>query len=650
MISAHDPKTIYYGGNYLFKSTDRGDNWIRLGNDLTTGADRDKMTILGKVMDREHAALSRDDGVAQWPCITVIAESPVKAGVLWAGTDDGNVQMSRDDGKTWSNVVSHIVGLPKMSYVSRIEPSHTDAGTAYVTFDDHRSGDFAIYIYVTRNYGDSFTRITSGIPPEAGTVHVIREDPVNPNLLFAGTEFGLFASFDKGANWHRMKNGLPTVPVFDIQIHPRDHDLILATHGRSIWIMDNISALEQLNDQVLSTDLKFFDGRPGIEWKMANYRGFEGANMFFTPNAQNGVMLDFFAKSSGPVRIAVTDQAGKPVRSINMNVSQAQAGSIVRTTWDMRFDPPVAPAGGRGTAAGGGAAGGGRGAGGGGRGGRGGGAGGGAAAAGAPPAGADVTGAAAAAGAAADLSAELNTEFGAAGGAGGGGGGGRGFGGGRGGGGPLVDPGEYTVTLTASGKSESHKVTVEDDPRIQMSSEDRAKKRTAIDTLVSLTREAEAPRRKAVAMTTALTNLQASWTVANAAPVPDAVKKAVEDLAAKVKTAAAYFEAAGGGGRGGGGGGGGTGARGDYTPPPVTQKIQRLMGLIDGFSGPPTVRQLADMEEAAAELKKGTAAVDAVWDEVPKLNQVMKDAGVAYFRVDLNAVPAAAAGGRGGGN
>jgi hypothetical protein len=211
-----------------------------------------------------------------------------------------------------------------------------------------------------------------------------------------------------------------------------------------------------------------------------------------------------------------------------------------------------------------------------------------------------------------------------------------------------VDPGEYTVTLTASGKSDSHKVTVEDDPRVTMSSEDRAKKRTAIDTLVSLTRDAEAPRRRAVAMTTALTNLQSSWTQANAAPVPDAVKKAVEDLAAKVKTAAAYFEAAGGGGRGGGGGS--AGPRGEFTPPPVTQKIQRLMGLIDGFSGPPTVRQLADMEEAAAELKKGTAAVDAVWDEVPKLNKLMSDAGVAYFRVDLNAVPAAPAGGRGGGN
>ncbi len=244
MISPHSSKTIYYGGNHLFKSTDRGDTWARLGEDLTANADRDKMTIMGKVMDRQSGVLSRDDGVAAWPCITAIAESPKTAGVLWVGTDDGNVQLSRDDGKTWQNVVSHITGAPKGGYVSRIEPSYKDAGTAYITFDNHRSADYGIYIFMTRNYGDSFTRINNGIPPEAGTVHVVREDPVNPNLLFAGTEFGMFVTFDRGANWRRMKNGLPTVPVFDIQIHPREHDLILATHGRAIWIMDNISALE----------------------------------------------------------------------------------------------------------------------------------------------------------------------------------------------------------------------------------------------------------------------------------------------------------------------------------------------------------------------------------------------------------------------
>jgi photosystem II stability/assembly factor-like uncharacterized protein len=611
MISPHDPKTIYYGGNHLFKSADRGDTWEVLGEDLTTGAERDKQAIFGKAPD--STTLSRHDGVVAWPCITAIAESPAKAGVLWVGTDDGNVQMSRDGGKTWSNVISHVMGAPKGGYVSRLEPSHTDAGTVYVSFDNHRSADYGIYIFRTTNYGDSFQRITNGIPPEAGTVHVIREDPVNPNLLFAGTEFGLFVTFDRGANWRRMKNGLPTVPVFDVQIHPRDHDLILATHGRSLWIMDDISALEQCNDEVLKSDLKLFHGRPAIEWKMANYRGFTGTNLFLAPNAPTGAILDYFAKAAGPVRITVADAAGKPIRTIN---ARAEAGAINRAAWDLRTDPPIptAAGGGRGAGAGGG---------GGGRGGRG------AAVAAETPAEGGAPG-------------ELQTEFGAAGGAGGGG---RGFfGAGRGG--SLVDPGDYTVTITAAGKSDSRTVKVEDDPRVQFSAEDRAKRRKAVDTLISMTKEADAGRRKAVAMTTALTSLTDAWKLPNAATVPDAVKKAADDLLAKAKKVAAAFESQGGGR----GAGGTAGPPPPYTPPPVTQKITRLMFTIDGYSAAPTSRQLADIEECSAQLKKGFEEVNALWDEVPKLNKLMADSGVQYFTVNLSAVPAATAGGRGGGN
>ena len=629
MISPHDPKTIYYGGNHLFKSTDRGDNWEVLGEDLTTGAERDKQPIFGKIPDSK--TLSRDDGVVAWPCITAIAESPVKAGVLWVGTDDGNVQMSRDGGKTWTNVVSHIMGAPKGGYVSRLEPSHTDAGTVYISFDNHRSADYGIYIFRSTNYGDSFQRITNGIPPEAGTVHVIREDPVNPNLLFAGTEFGLFVTFDRGARWEQMKNGLPTVPVFDVQIHPRDHDLILATHGRSIWIMDDISALEQMKDSVLTSDLKMFDTRPGIEWKMANYRGFTGTNLFLAPNAPDGVILDYFAKSAGPVHITVADALGKQIRTLN---TRAEAGAVNRTVWDMRTDSPIPPAG-RGAAAGGG-----RGAGGGGRGGRGGGRG------------------AAEAGEGGEQGGELTTEFGAAGaeggrGAEGGAGGGRGAGGGGGGGrfggparGSLVDPGSYTVTLTATGKTATATVKVEDDPRVQMSDDDRARRRKAVDTLMSMTKEADASRRRVVAMTTALTNLTDSWKQPNAAAVPDAVKKAVEDMLARAKKAEAVFQAAGGGR---GFGGGGAGPPPAYTPPPVTQKITRLMFTIDGYSAAPTSRQMSDIEQCSSELKKGQSDVDALWDEVPKLNKLMTDNGVQYFTVNINAVPAAPPfGGRGG--
>jgi hypothetical protein len=327
------------------------------------------------------------------------------------------------------------------------------------------------------------------------------------------------------------------------------------------------------------------------------------------------------------VRVTVTDKSGKQVRQ---QTARAEAGVINRVIWDMRYDSPIptAPGAGRGTAAGGGAA-----AVGGGRGGRGGAGRGGAAAAGTPAEGGAAAG-------------EIANEFGAPGaeaGRGGGGGGGRFGGAGRG---SLVDPGEYTVALTLAGKTETQKVTVEEDPRIQMSDDVRSRRRKAIDTLVSMTKEADSGRRKAVAMTTALTNLTDSWKTANAAPVPDAVKTAAEDLLKRLKTAAALFENQNAGGRGAGGS---AGPPPPYTPPPVPQKIARLMGSIDSYSAAPTSRQMSDIDAASAELQKGMAEINKLWDEVPKFNKMMSDAGVQYFKVDLNSVPAATFGGRGGG-
>jgi hypothetical protein len=507
MISPHDPKTIYYGGNHLFKSTNRGDTWEVLGEDLTTNADRNKQSIFDKVADAH--TLSLNDGVVAWPTITAIAESPVQAGVLWAGTDDGNLQMSRDGGKTWSNVSSHISGMGASGmkpggYVSRIEPSHKDAGTAYVTFDNHRSADYGIYMFVTRNYGDSFTKLTNGIPPDAGSVHVIREDPVNPDLLFVGTEFGMFVTFDRGANWRRMTSGLPTVPVFDIQIHPRDHDLIVATHGRSIWIMDNITALEQMTAQTLTSDLKLFVSRPAIEWKMADYRGFIGSALFYAPNAPNGVLLDYFAKNAGQARVTVADSAGKRVRQFT---TQADAGVVNRVAWDFRVDAPVPleNPGGRG----------------GGRGGRGGGV----APQAVPPAEAQANPAGEE-----QLGGELQNEFGVAPvegipPAGGGGGGRGGLPPGRG---PLADPGTFKVTIELAGKTDSKTVTVEQDPRIQVAASDRDTRRRTIDTLATLARDADVARRRAAAIRNSLTSLTDGWKQPNASQVPDAVRKAVE--------------------------------------------------------------------------------------------------------------------------
>jgi hypothetical protein len=214
----------------------------------------------------------------------------------------------------------------------------------------------------------------------------------------------------------------------------------------------------------------------------------------------------------------------------------------------------------------------------------------------------------------------------------------------------MVDPGEYVVTIAMGDKKDSHSVVVEEDPRVVFSAEDRAKRRQAVDTLIAMTKQAAEPSRKATAMTTALTALIASWALPNSPQVPDAVKKAVDDLNSRVKVAAAVLVAAGGGRGGRGGGGGGAGAAPPFTPPPVTQKIQQLMGQIDGYTAAPTTRQLADLQAAQAELQKGIAEIDKLWDEVPKLNKTMTDAGVQYFIVNLNVPQPAPAFGRGGGN
>jgi photosystem II stability/assembly factor-like uncharacterized protein len=574
VMSSHDSKTLYYGGNYLFKSTNRGDSWTRLGPDLTTGVDRNSLPILGKVPDKD--TLSRHDGVQNYPCASTVAESPVRAGVLWVGTDDGNLQVTRDDGKTWANVAGKVPGLKKGSYVAKVEASRRDEGTAYVAFDNHRADDFAIYLYMTTDYGQSWKRISDGIPEEAGTMHVVREDPHNPNLLFAGTEFGLFVSFDRGAKWEKMRNGLPTVPVDDIAIHPRDHDLILGTHGRSIWIMDDIAALEQMTDSVLSADLHLFDMRSGTSFHIANFKGFTGTREFIAANPPYGVVIDYYLKNKvegrNPVKITVSDKSGAKIRELN---GPGEPG-INRVTWDLRYDAPAQPLRVN------------------------------------PPGDAAQSG--------------ENAEAEAA------GGGGRGGGGGGGGGpfgfanrGPLVDPGDYNVAIAAAGKNESKTVAVDEDPRITLAPVDRAKRRQALTRLYGMARDAEAGRRKIVAIRTSLTTLTDSWKRPGASQPPDPVKKAANDLLVRVQEVAGLFEADRQAALGS------AGPPLTFTPPPLNQKIGRLMGSIDGYAAAPTERQMTDIDLASAELGPALASVNKLANEdVPQLNKMMADAGIPY--------------------
>jgi photosystem II stability/assembly factor-like uncharacterized protein len=355
LISPHDPKTIYYGGNRLFGSTDRGESWTLKTPDLTNGAERDKLTIFGKVA---KDLLSRNDGVVHFGTITTLAESPLKAGVLWAGTDDGNLQISKDAGASWANVASRVPGLPKGTYVSRVEASRTSEGAAYVAFDGHRSNDFGIYLFRTEDYGQTWKAVSGNIPV-GGTVSVVREHPANPDLLLVGTEYGLWMSWNRGGHWVRIKSKLPTVPVDDIQIHPRDGDLVLATHGRGVWVLDDMAPLAALRPDVLASDLHVFEIRPATQYRIYNHKGDTGHKFFLAPNPPDGALISFHLKAKpgdkDELKVVVKDAAGNVVREIKEEKGKDKDGDkdkkdkkerdagINRVNWDLRHEPPVPP-------------------------------------------------------------------------------------------------------------------------------------------------------------------------------------------------------------------------------------------------------------------------------------------------------------------
>src|ERR1700694_2318077 len=322
-VSAHNHTTIYYGGDYLFKSTDRGDNWARLGGELTTGVDRSKLQIFGKTPDKN--TLSRHDGVQEYPTITTLSESPLTPNVLWVGTDDGNVQVTRDGGKTWKNVAPKVPGVPKGTYVSRVVASKTGEGAALLAFDGHRGDDNSVYIFATSDYGESWKAIRNGIPDSAGSVHVVREHPRSTNLLFAGTEFGLWVSWDRGGNWTALKNNFPTVPVDDIEIQARENDLVLATHGRSIWIFDDLTPIEKMDASVAGSQLTFFPPRTATTWHLRNRRWSAGQKVFTAKNPPYGAILSYYLKEAVPPEAPKKDKEEKDKKDAGGEKAKTEA-------------------------------------------------------------------------------------------------------------------------------------------------------------------------------------------------------------------------------------------------------------------------------------------------------------------------------------
>jgi photosystem II stability/assembly factor-like uncharacterized protein len=334
IISPHNPGTIYFGGDHLFKSVDRGDHWLIISPDLSTN-DPEKYS-------QPTGGITLDQTGAETHCtIITISVSPLAPGLIWVGTDDGNVQLTRDGGGTWTNVRENVPDVPEGIWVSRVEASRFAEGTCYLTFDGHRSDIFKPYVFKTSDYGQTWTNITGNLP-DGGSVYVIREDLKNKNLLFVGTEFAVFYSLDGGKNWTSLSLNMPTVAFHDLMIHPRDNDLIAGTHGRGIWVLDDISPLQQASDKILSTEAFLFEcDRPGTHWLSLSRGGYGRGNLFFAgENPPPGAAINFYLKDkpSGPVEVEITDATGN--LKTTFALKDADAG-INRLMWDMQFDPPA---------------------------------------------------------------------------------------------------------------------------------------------------------------------------------------------------------------------------------------------------------------------------------------------------------------------
>ncbi len=335
-VSPTQKGTIYIGAQFLFRSRDHGQTWERISPDLTTNDPE-------KQKQEQSGGVTVDNSSAEMhTTIFSIAESPKNGNLIWAGTDDGNLQLTRDSGTTWKNVVGNIRGLPKHAWVTSIDASHFAEGTAYATFDLHTFGDMRPYVYKTADFGETWMPVVSPTSLVRGYAHVVKEDLVNPDLLFVGTEFGLWVSLDGGQQWAQYKGGdLPNVAVRDLAIHPRDHDLVIATHGRGIWIVDDITPLRTLTPDTLAREVAFIQAKPAVQRIEAGGGWSNGDAAFSGTNPTNEAVITYYQKKRhifGDLKIEVFDQDGKLG-----TIPSSKRRGLNRTTWAMRLKPPRVP-------------------------------------------------------------------------------------------------------------------------------------------------------------------------------------------------------------------------------------------------------------------------------------------------------------------
>lgn len=357
IISPHNPSTLLLGGRSLFISRDRGDSWT-MTKELGKGIDLNARKIMdvpysqpacsgrgGGAAGGTACILSKGDGYGanEYGSMTEVAESPVQPGVLWAGTDDGNVQVSRDGGFSWEEVGKNVPGVNHETYVSGLEASWYDAGTAYLALDGHRNDDLKPYVFKTTDFGKTWTSV-SGNLPAMGNLNSIRQDPVNRNLLYAATEMGFFVSLDDGKNWNRFMPNLPIGRVDEVLVHPRDHDLILSTHSRSVWILDDITALQRLTPDVITKDATVFPVRDAIAYKSDRRLSpaITGDKVWAGESAPRGTAITWYAKSgAGDATITISDViTGQAFRAQTVS----SATGLNRFQWDLCSTPVRASA------------------------------------------------------------------------------------------------------------------------------------------------------------------------------------------------------------------------------------------------------------------------------------------------------------------
>ena len=352
--SVHERSHFYAGSNKVLKSTEWGDGLTAISPDLSY-ADPDKV----RISLFETGGITLDVTTAEtYATIVSLAESPLQQGRIFAGTDDGRLWITRNDGGEWIELTDRVQGVPAGTYVSRITPSNHDVNRFYVTYDNHRTNDFAPYVFVTDDDGQSFRSIVADLPTGSiDFVHVITEDPHNENLLFVGTDLAAYVSTDRGGSWTRFMNGMPAVPVHDLKIHPRDHELIAATHGRALWIV-NIAPLEQLSDQVFADGAHLFAPPPAFQFGQRARGGESYGHAWFarpTPGSKAAISYYISDDSAREIRAAARAEREEGERPSAPRVSitvQNAAGEVVKTLsgraaaglhtvdWDLRVDRP----------------------------------------------------------------------------------------------------------------------------------------------------------------------------------------------------------------------------------------------------------------------------------------------------------------------